>query len=407
MNILYISGFLPSQFSEHLCNAKLVYALSDAGYDVDVISKPYSGPEYNAEWTDPWLQLKSHTYEVDYELGNKLERFIDIMYSSICMRIMPIDGIRWARRALAKALEMHKRKHYDAVLTRAPSDIFHIVGYRFSKMTGVKWIANWNDPAATIWPAPYTHRFSFIRQKIENAFAVKILKAADINTFPSKRLCDHFIRHYPFLKQKHNVIIPHIGLLERLMPAPLARPEYKTLRMCHSGNLSKERNPELLFAAIDGLCRQGYNIELDIMGYVNDYTASLIAKYSLGKQVRFIGSHTYIDALQIMSSYDVLVLIEAQMHEGIFFPSKFTDYVQLDRPILAISPPTGFINDMISVYGGGVCTDNTNMEAIRDGIILLYNAWCSDKLNKQFDSSRLYMNFAPQTVVDIYNRILK
>ena len=53
MNILYISGFLPSQFSEHLCNAKLVYALSDAGYDVDVISKPYSGPEYNAEWTDP------------------------------------------------------------------------------------------------------------------------------------------------------------------------------------------------------------------------------------------------------------------------------------------------------------------------------------------------------------------
>lgn len=407
MKILYISGFLPSEFSEHLCNAKLVYALSDAGYDVDVISKPYTGPEYNAEWTVPWLPLESHTYEVNYELGNKLERFIDIVYSSIYMRIMPIDGIRWARRALAKALEMHKRKHYDIVLTRAPSDIFHIVGYRFSKMTGVKWIANWNDPAATIWPAPYTHRFSYIRQKIENSFAVKILKAADINTFPSERLRDHFIRHYPFLKQKYNVIIPHIGLLESLLPTPLARPESKALRMCHSGNLSKERNPELLFAAINGLYRQGYNIELDIMGYVNDYTASLIKTYSLEKLVKFIGNHTYIDALQIMSSYDVLVLIEAQMHEGIFFPSKFTDYLQLGRPILAISPSTGFITDMISSYGGGVCADNTNIESIRDGITLLYNAWRSNKLNKQFDSNRLYMNFAPHTVVGIYNKILK
>lgn len=40
MKILFIaSGYLPYTFSENLCNAKLVYALQEAGWHVDVISK--------------------------------------------------------------------------------------------------------------------------------------------------------------------------------------------------------------------------------------------------------------------------------------------------------------------------------------------------------------------------------
>ena len=161
MKILFIaSGYLPYTFSENLCNAKLVYALQEAGWHVDVISKKDNGPTYSTEWQEPWLPLKEHTYEVSYFVGGKLSRLYDLLRSSIMMGGFPVDGIRWARRAYQKAMSLHKSNHYDVVITRSPSDIPHIVGYKFAKKTGIKWIANWNDPASTIWPEPYTHHFS-------------------------------------------------------------------------------------------------------------------------------------------------------------------------------------------------------------------------------------------------------
>lgn len=134
MKILFIaSGYLPYTFSENLCNAKLVYALQEAGWHVDVISKKDNGPTYSTEWQEPWLPLKEHTYEISYFIGGKLSRLYDLLKSSIMMGGFPVDGIRWARRAYQKALELHRKNHYDVVITRSPSDIPHIVGYKFSK----------------------------------------------------------------------------------------------------------------------------------------------------------------------------------------------------------------------------------------------------------------------------------
>lgn len=62
--------------------------------------------------------------------------------------------------------------------------------------------------------------------------------------------------------------------------------------MCHSGNLSSERNPELTFKAIRELIDEGYrSIQLDIMGYINEHTKLLIEKYDLKDHVCFVGSY--------------------------------------------------------------------------------------------------------------------
>lgn len=407
MKLLFIcAGYLPYTFSENLCNGKLVYALKKAGIQVDVISKEDNGPTYHKEWQEPWLFLKDNTYEISYPTGNKISRLIDVIVASIKFKTLPHTGIRWAERAFEKALELYKQSKYDAVLTRSPSDIPHIVGYQIHKITGIKWIANWNDPASTIWPEPYTHNFSFIKRISENRFSVKMLREADINTFPSKRLCEHFIRNYPFLQKKHNVVIPHIGLQHSLLPETDNRRNSSIMRMCHSGNLSKERNSELLFIAIKELSEQGYAIALDIMGFINEYTSKLIAKYSLEKQIKFIGNHTYTDALQIMSSYDVLVLIEAQMKEGIFFPSKITDYIQLGKPVLAVSPACGFANDIFHEFGGGIAVDNTNVDSIREGLKDLYHAWQEGCLQQNYTSTKLYEAISPDKIVDEYRSLI-
>ena len=317
-----------------------------------------------------------------------------------------MNGIRWARRAYQKALELHKKNPYDVIITRSPSDIPHIIGYKIKQKTGIRWIANWNDPATTIWPEPYTHHLSPREHNIAHRYTVTCLKKADINTFPSQTLLEHFEVNFSFLKDKQTAVIPHIGLPESFLSV---RPSEKRdkMYMCHSGNLSSERNPELTFKAIRELIDEGYrSIQLDIMGYINEHTKLLIEKYDLKDHVCFVGSYPYMTAMQKMQEYDVLVLLEAVLKKGIFFASKFTDYAQLNRPILAISPVNGFANSTLTLQGGGIAVNNENHKDIKKGILTLYKAWQENTLNEKYSTRQLYSRLSPEYVVNIYKNLL-
>lgn len=401
-------GYLPYTFSENLCNGKLVYAMYQKGWHVDVISKVDEGPTYSAEWTEPWLPLKENNVVVRYDGGGKLERIYDTLRSSITMGIFPESGIRWARRAYDQAVALCKKHHYDAVLTRSPSDIPHIVGLRLKEKLGIRWIANWNDPADPIWPDPYKHHFSVREQKRKERFTAMCLKGADIDSFPSQSLLDYFTEHFPFLYQQRTVVIPHIALTENIFPKIKDVPISDKFRMCHSGNLSQERNPELTFKAMRELINEGYSrMQFSIMGYINDYTNDLIEKYSLQNYVNCIGGFPYMEAIRKMQDFDCLVLLEAKLKKGIFFASKFTDYAQVGKPILAISPKNGFAANTIAKFGGGISVNNEDYRSIKQGIKSLYDVWLAGLLSEQYSTESLYKQVSVSCVLQIYDDILK
>jgi len=403
--LLITTGYLPYTFSECLCNAKLVYALQKNGWEVDVISRSDDGLSYSREWNEPWLCLRQNTYEITYPLGNSFSRFCDLIRSTIVMG-SPLEGIRWARRAYKKAVKLYEEKHYDVIFTRSPSDVPHSVGYKLKKRFGIRWIANWNDPSETIWPEPYTHYFPAWKLNMLNRYTVRCLKAADINTFPSQSLLDHFMAYFPFLRNQHTAVIPHITLWDSLY-TPAKHVKKGKLYLCHSGNLSLERNPELLFRAMREMIDEGCtHIRLDIMGHINDYTQELIDKYGLSNYVGCAGSFPYMEAMQRMQDYDVLVLLEARMKNGVFFASKVTDYAQNARPIFAISPVQGFARDMITKYGGGVVVNNDDYKDIKRGLNSLYKTWESDKLLSLYDTKKLVEQFSAEKVLSIYNNLL-
>lgn len=403
--LMITAGYLPYQFSENLCNAKLVYALTQAGYVVDVISKVDEGTTYDCEWKKEWLLLKENTHTVSYPTGSKLSRLYDVFYSGVFMDFNFTPGVRWMRRAYQKALSLMALNHYDAILTRSPSDAPHYVGKKLKERSGIKWIANWNDPAGPIWPEPYKHHLSEKQQRNSEKRTAMLLHSSDINTFPSDSLRKHFISHFPFLKNLNTEVVPHIGLPKAMFTRRSPK-HTDVMTMIHSGNMSIERNPENLFRAMRDLIDEGITeFRLDIMGQPNPLTEQLIDKYQLNNYVKIIGSFTYLDAVDKLQDYDVMVLLEAILENGIFFASKFTDYALTGKPILAISPVKGFANDMVSKYNSGIVCDNTSSNAIKDSLSKLISKWHDGTL-QELSSSRLYKEFAPETVVKIYSRLL-
>lgn len=407
MRILMIAtGYPPYLFSENLCNGKLALAMMENGIQVDAISRVDEGPSYGAEWVSPWDVLKPTAHIVKYNSGGKIHQMADVIYSGLIMDGKYIPGIRWARRAYEKAKKLLRENEYDAVYTRSPGDIAHLVGYMLKKKTGCKWIANWNDPADPIWPAQYKHEYRESEQKKKMAYTSKLLSAADVNTFPSDTLRQHFIEFFPQLKNQKTGVVPHIGLIESAWPEGEKNPDNGKLRFLHSGNLSVERNPETTFQALRKLIDDGFeNFEFHIMGHVNDYTSDLIAKYRIENHVKFIGSYPYIEALAKMQSYDVLVLLEARLEKGIFFASKFTDYLQTGLPIFAISPGKGFAADKLNGKKGEYLADNQDVNDIYKALKQIISDF---KNGNRIDnaSKEIYRKVSPKEVVDRLHNII-
>jgi len=408
MKLLMIAtGYPPYLFSENLCNGKLVMAMMEQGIEVDVISRVDEGPSYGSEWVEPWDVLKPSANFIAYKSGNKLAQIIDTVYSGAVMDWNIQPGVRWMRRAYEKAVELIRNNKYDAVLTRSPNDIPHFIGAKLKQKFGIRWIANWNDPAVPIWPEPYTHKFTEKVQRKKMAETVRLLKAADINSFPSDSLRQHFIKHFPFLSESPTAVFPHIGLVEKYWPESASKSAGNKLRFLHSGNLSAERNPKTTFEAMRHLIDDGFtDFEFHIMGHINDYTQRMIDNYHLGEYVKCIGSFPYMEALSQMQAYDVLVLLEAQLEKGIFFASKFTDYLQAGKPILAISPAQGFAADMLSDRMGEYVAENNSVDSILGALKSIVENWKEGKLEKT-DSSELFQHFSAAKVVNDYQSILK
>lgn len=406
MKILMIAwGYLPYSFSEGLCNGKLVYALESAGIDVTVISRIDTGFTYCSEWTSPWDKLKPHTILIDYPIGNPFIRTLDVLRSSIIMDGYMDGGVRWARRAYKIALNLINECSFDAILTRSPNDISHIIGYKLKQKTGIRWIANWNDPADPIWPGKYKHNYSVQKQRRLMARTEKLLRGADVNTFPSQSLCDHFIESFPFLKDSTYSIIPHIGLCMELWPQK-RNTSHTSLKFLHSGNLSEERNPEILFLCLKRIVDEGFSdFQFHIMGNVNTYTTRLIEKYNLSENVKIIGNYQYLDALGKLQDYDVLILLEAHMERGIFFASKITDYLQSGLPIFAISPAKGFAADLLKNQEGEFFADNTDEQSVYNNLITIITRWKNNTL-KNCVTRNLYHNVSPEVVIKLYKAII-
>ena len=117
------------------------------------------------------------------------------------------------------------------------------------------------------------------------------------------------------------------------------------------------------------------------------------------------GKKTYEETQEIVAASSVLVVIEAATDEGIYLPSKFVDYVQTGRPVLAISPPVGTLNDVLTAYGGGIADDCNCPDTIAQAITTLYAEWKAETLDKNYGSYRLFDLFSKDRVVEQYTEI--
>jgi len=382
--------------AEAIVNIKLLKAMTNSNeFDVDLISKRSKWSDYPSDTLkDLGVTVKSlHIEEVDNSLSvNTLWLHLKslLIFGSV------FKGSHWAVKVLPKIDALISKNNYDFVLTKnAPS---LLLGHYVKKKFGVKWIATWNDPYPVIkYPLPYGNGYD-AKLNLLDKLQLNIMSHADMHIFPNIRLRD-YMRRYLDIPMSKTIIIPHVvnGNANSRLPHTEIRPK---LRLIHSGNILPPRSPKNLIKAINQLGDDIIkNISITILG-VNHPTNFVDAK-TKGEVFEFHPPVTYSESINALNKYDVAIIVEAPCEEGIFLPTKVSDFMQSGIPIWAISPKKGILNDLFNDGCIPYFSDISDIDSIRNTLLSIYNDFKSNSIGK----NNIPMEYTEDVIVGQYQSL--
>lgn len=393
--ILFVApASIPVFSAESIVNVKLLSALIDAGYQIDVISKKnkwINYPESDFYLTDRLNSLNIIAVDNSLTLKTIWLHFLSLVTFGVVYR-----GSHWAYKALQYIKKHIDVSVYDAVITKnGPAEL---VGYWLKKHKGLKWIATWNDPfPKNCYPYPYGS--GPVRQPWYMRKLITIMRDwADYSVIPSDRLY-HYMDKYVHFHEDRVRIIPHVALDDkRHNKLPDGR-----LRILVSGNNKKPRNPiPLINAFVRVVNSEKIGAELVFVGGVDDDVNMLVRSINVNNCVKIQPAVSYEESMDMLKNYDLAILIEAACDEGIFLPTKIVDFMQVGIPVMSISPLRGVLNDMYKNGNIGYFADCTDEYAIEKEINKIFQ----DYSNKSLKGVIIPNNFLSEHIVEEYNKII-
>jgi len=392
----------PPASAESIVTAKLLLAFLDAGWEIDVIAQADSGQFYPYDIKGIWEPIAEITKNIDVSKGFRI--FDKLPNSKLKRTLSRTQSLIWVAKAVYAARCLSAKKKYDFMLSRVAPQYGHLPALIISKEFNIPWIANWSDPMPPQKaPQPYGRGPTAQIPYLLNKYYMEISRKASWHTFPSERLRRYFCYYMPNITNNSSVI-PHVALdgVERKNPS-----NTESFILCHIGGLGL-RNPKTFLEGVKLFLQQtkvNSYFYVKFVGLESDAIREIAINLGIGKLISIEGAKSYEDSLTIAETSTVMVIIEAPCEEGIFFPSKFVDFVQSGKPILAVSPKVGMLSDILSSNGGGIAVDCKSPGKIAEAINILYLKWQRGTLNENFGSNRLFNLFNEQKVLEEYKKL--
>lgn len=405
-NILMFAPMcIPANRPEAIVAAKLVTAMSEQDWKVDVVTWTNAANYYPDQGNEKWYKVNGNIYPI-FDLNRR--RFKDTfrLLKAVLSLKHFTPGLIWADRSAELARKLIRENQYNFIISRSNPYWGHLPALVISKVAQLPWIAVWNDPVPqSKLPPPYGKGSAATIPAVLKRYLIDVCRQADCSLFPSERLMNYMCSYLSREMREKSFVVPHVCL---------SHLRYKNSNnakfiLLHTGLLDEKRDPESFLAGVKIFMQssQFSSLEIHWVGTLNNQVQSRIKKYDLVGNSFYRGSVSYQDAINYQSQATVLVIIEAPCKEGIFLPSKFIDYIQSGKPILAVSPKTGVISDILKHHGGGIVADVNSAEDVAKAINILYEHWKAGTLDEEYSSDCLTKMFGEEYVLGEYMKIFK
>jgi hypothetical protein len=409
--VLCISPFFsPLANAEAFCGGKVALQLLKAGVDLTVCDVDYQEHgKFSKDNSALWEPLSKITFSTppDGNLSKLWSGFLGIRYLSP-------SWSRWIAATVSKVKSLHNANGFQVVYSRGFPNMAHIAAYWIAETIKRPWVANFNDPwdleGAHLLPQDRTKRKRNLGSVISDFWLRRVMSSANALTFPCARLRDYHLKLHQ--ASSRTIVIPHIGF--KTSPAPPSH----FFELVHAGNLgageSTRRNStkNLLLGLQEFLnscpTARSYS-RLVLVGSEDKPTVDLANSLGIGEYLVSTGRLSYSESLVRMASATVCLLVEGDMPEGIYLPSKFADYIQALKPVIALSPETGTISDLLPIKGITQVSVN-DPQAICSAIARHHDAFVNNQISALAPEKKLVDSYNESTVglqlCDLFNEMI-
>lgn len=267
-----------------------------------------------------------------------------------CWQLLPIPDRyhQWAKRAAAEIIATGELGPDDVLVSFGQPMSDHLAGLRIKQATGVRWIAHFSDPWAD---SPFRRKLPIldgIHRRQERA----VVENADCVVFTSAETVDLVMQRYSAGFRTKMAVLPHAFDPSLYSESP--RDDALVLR--YVGNFYAPRTPLPLLEALLKICHRRpelvRNLKVELVGRLIGpmHVDGVMAELPPGL-VQIVPPVDYVKSLELMSSADLLLVVDAPFEHSVFLPSKLIDYFGARRPILALSPP-GAAARLVQELGG-------------------------------------------------------
>lgn len=298
------------------------------------------------------------------------------------------DARKYWKNKVVKTIEAYLKNNpeIDTLITTGPPHSVHLIGLALKNKTSLRWIADFRDP----WTTISYHRYLRLSNRSKQKH--KKLEEQVLNS------CDDLIVTSPKTKSNFEKITNkpiHLITNGYDFDNPKLKPNSEVFKMSYVGSLLRDRNPLLLWEVLSDLINENKDFnacfELHFYGKQANNFKEIIAHYKLDSIVHFHGYVSHQEAIELMSSSQVLLLIEINSEQtSEIIPGKLFEYLGVNRPVLALGPENWSAGELITALKAGSYFSYSQKDELKAYLIEAFNQFKNNTLDLALNKSEQF-----------------
>ncbi len=282
----------------------------------------------------------------------------------------------WVKPSIKYLSEYLNNNQIDLIISTGPPHSMHLIAMELKKTFPLKWIADFRDPWTDL---DYFHQLPLSKnskRKHQN-LEKKVLEMADAVIVVGETMKKNY------QKSNNNIHVITNGFDSGFDNDIVALDSKFTIT--HIGLMNADRNPILLWEVLSEMINEDLqfakDLQVKLIGRSADGIYKSIKKNKLENKVQFISylPHDKVIKHQISSQILFIAVNNVPAAKGII-TGKIFEYLQANRPILAIAPEDGDLAKIINNTRSGTVVGFEKKKELKKVILDLYRLYKSDNL---------------------------
>lgn len=291
----------------------------------------------------------------------------------------------WVKPSIEFLSKFIGEEGIKTVITSGPPHSLHLIGLGLKKKHNLQWITDFRDP----WTSIGYHkklRLTKASQRKHEKLEQLVLTSSDKIVVTSSTTKKEF----EAITDKPIQVITN-GYDDELVPVPLDT----DFTISHLGSLLTGRNPICLWRALQELVQENKEfceaLKIQLAGVVGKEVSKSIEGFGLDSFVHRLGYLSHGKVLEIQQKSQVLLLLEIDSAEtkGII-PGKLFEYLNAQRPILAIGPEDWEAGNIVKESNAGAVFTHNDVDKLKAVLLDWFGSYQKGQLQCHSSSVTKY-----------------